>query len=129
MPDTDMDMEYPAPVLGPAPVGPAPDPAPYSDPAPTLMELWTRAKAKSRSRCLTPKEKKIVLLAAAGKTNSAIAREVYVSEGTVKVYLSRVYLKLGIGVDVRGPRDWDPRVLLARMYWEMERTMGAEAKR
>ena len=45
---------------------------------------------------LTPREIEVVRLVAAGKTNRAIARELYVSEKTVERHLSNVFAKLGI---------------------------------
>lgn len=37
-----------------------------------------------------------MLLAAKGLSNKAIARELSVSEGTIKLHLHRVYRKLGV---------------------------------
>ena len=48
------------------------------------------------SEGLTPREVDIIRLVAEGKTNKIIAFELHLSEGTVKVYLSRVYAKLDI---------------------------------
>lgn len=53
-------------------------------------------------RCLgvtygfTDREMEIVKLAALGQTNAQIARETFISEGTVKVHLHHVYQKLGV---------------------------------
>ena len=44
---------------------------------------------------LTPREREIVFLAGAGKTNAEIAAELWLSPATVKKHLENVYLKLG----------------------------------
>jgi DNA-binding NarL/FixJ family response regulator len=45
---------------------------------------------------LTPRELRIVQLAAGGRTNREIAHELYVTLKTVEGHLSRAYTKLGI---------------------------------
>ena len=45
---------------------------------------------------LTRREREVLALLAAGKTNRLIARELHVREGTVKSHLSSVYVKLGV---------------------------------
>jgi DNA-binding NarL/FixJ family response regulator len=45
---------------------------------------------------LTPRELEILRLVAAGDSNSVIARELWVTEQTVKFHLSNVYRKLGV---------------------------------
>jgi len=45
---------------------------------------------------LTPREIEIVRLAAGGLRNQAIADQLHISEGTVKVHLHNIYEKLGI---------------------------------
>lgn len=45
---------------------------------------------------LSAREREVMLLAARGFANKTIARELNVSEGTVKLHLHRVYRKLGI---------------------------------
>ncbi|MEV4423256.1 helix-turn-helix transcriptional regulator [Patulibacter sp. NPDC049589] len=45
---------------------------------------------------LTPGERRIAGLAAAGRTNREIAQELYVTPKTVENQLGRVYRKLGI---------------------------------
>ena len=48
------------------------------------------------SDSLTPSERRVVIMAAEGKTNSAIASELYVSLKTVESHLARAYRKLGV---------------------------------
>ena len=51
----------------------------------------------SRSRGpLSPREREVVFLAIRGLANKAIAQQLDVTEGTVKLHLHRVYQKLGI---------------------------------
>ncbi|MGO8972205.1 MAG: response regulator transcription factor [Steroidobacteraceae bacterium] len=45
---------------------------------------------------LTTREREIVLLAATGLSNKAIAYELKLSEGTVKVHMHNIFQKLGI---------------------------------
>jgi DNA-binding NarL/FixJ family response regulator len=47
-------------------------------------------------RVLSLREREVMLLAASGITNKAIARELNITEGTTKLHLHRVYQKLGI---------------------------------
>jgi two-component system nitrate/nitrite response regulator NarP len=46
---------------------------------------------------LTPRELDVARLVAEGKRNLAIAQKMGVTEGSVKVYLSRIYEKTGLG--------------------------------
>lgn len=45
---------------------------------------------------LTDREQEVLLLVRAGRTNKAIARELHISEKTVKAHLTRVYTTLGV---------------------------------
>jgi two-component system, NarL family, nitrate/nitrite response regulator NarL len=45
---------------------------------------------------LTAREREIALLAARGLRNKAIARELQLCEGTVKVHIHNIFQKLGI---------------------------------
>ena len=45
---------------------------------------------------LSPVERQVVELASQGMSNPDIARELFISRNTVKVYLSRAYAKLGV---------------------------------
>jgi DNA-binding NarL/FixJ family response regulator len=45
---------------------------------------------------LSSREREVMLLAAKGFANKQIARELKVTEGTVKIHLHRVYQKLGV---------------------------------
>ena len=54
--------------------------------------------------CLLPKEQEIARLAAGRATNREIAEKLFLSEGTVKQYINRIYSKLGIEGDTRTKR-------------------------
>ena len=45
---------------------------------------------------LSERETEVVVLAARGLSNRLIARELYISEGTVKRHLANVYEKIGV---------------------------------
>jgi DNA-binding NarL/FixJ family response regulator len=45
---------------------------------------------------LSPREREVMFLAANGFANKEIARELKVTEGTIKLHLHRVFQKLGI---------------------------------
>jgi DNA-binding CsgD family transcriptional regulator len=45
---------------------------------------------------LTPRQNELLRLLAAGRTNSQIARELGISEGTVRTHLENIYEKLGV---------------------------------
>ena len=47
-------------------------------------------------QCLTPREREIALLVRTGLSNKQIARQLTVSEGTIKVHLHHVFDKLAI---------------------------------
>jgi DNA-binding CsgD family transcriptional regulator len=57
---------------------------------PALQAVDTRAR-------LTPVERQVALLAASGRSNKAIAQELYLALRTVENHLQHVYAKLGIG--------------------------------
>jgi two-component system, NarL family, nitrate/nitrite response regulator NarL len=63
-------------------------------------ELWLDKSLmsmmlSSRAVRLTPRESQLVMLLARGLKNKEIATELNISEGTVKVYLSRLFEKVG----------------------------------
>ena len=45
---------------------------------------------------LTPREMQILQLVIEGKTNRAIATEIYISEKTVEFHLDHIYSKIGL---------------------------------
>jgi DNA-binding CsgD family transcriptional regulator len=69
-----------------------------------------RQRAVSGIDALTPSERRAVELAAAGRTNRAIAQELYVTPKTVEVHLSSAYRKLGITSRGELAGVWAPEV-------------------
>lgn len=53
------------------------------------------AEAPSLTEPLTQRDEEILRLLARGRSNKEIAEQLYLSEGTVKNYISRIYAKLG----------------------------------
>ncbi len=49
-----------------------------------------------RLRLLTPREHEVVLLVAEGLTNADIARQLWISPGTVRRHLENVFAKLDV---------------------------------
>jgi two-component system, NarL family, nitrate/nitrite response regulator NarL len=60
------------------------------------MAVGNKNPISRRYSALSPRERQVMHLAAKGFPNKAIARELNVAEGTIKLHLHRVYQKLGI---------------------------------
>jgi DNA-binding NarL/FixJ family response regulator len=60
------------------------------------MSAGVLVMSEMQSERLTTREYQIALLAARGLANKEIARELGVSDGTVKLHLHKVYQKLGV---------------------------------
>ncbi len=61
-----------------------------------LMQRLTAPKTASPLDELTPREKSVLAEIARGRSNKQIAKELHLSEGTVKGYVSAVLSKLGV---------------------------------
>ena len=55
-----------------------------------------RRRALSGPEALTPSERRVAELAAAGRTNREIAQALFITAKTVETHLGRAYLKLDI---------------------------------
>lgn len=55
-----------------------------------------RAEARARLADLTDREREIVTAVAQGKSNAAIATELYLSQATVKTHITRIFAKLDV---------------------------------
>ena len=66
--------------------------------APDLARLATldRRDAASKGRGMTARELQVLRLVAAGKTNHAIATDLFLAEKTVDRHVSNIYAKLGV---------------------------------
>ncbi|MEU2004977.1 LuxR C-terminal-related transcriptional regulator [Rhodococcus sp. NPDC019627] len=64
--------------------------------APDLERVRTEVGTETSASPLTPRELNVLRLVAAGKTNRAIAEDLFLSEKTVARHVSNIFLKLGI---------------------------------
>ena len=65
---------------------------------------------------LTPRELEILQLVVTGKTNKAIANEIYISEKTVEFHLDHLYTKIGA------------RSRLMAGIWALQQGIGADTR-
>lgn len=77
-----------------------------------VTQLLTRARHADPLAALTPREREVLDLMAQGRTNSAIARGLYVSEGAVEKHVTSIFTKLDLP-----PADGDHRRVLAVLRW------------
>ncbi len=73
-----------------------------------VQQLLGRSRQQDVLANLTPREREVLGLMAEGRTNSAIARQLVVSDGAVEKHISNIFLKLGLS-----PSDGDHRRVLA----------------
>lgn len=59
-----------------------------------VAQLVTRRRTDNRLDALTPREHEVLGLMAEGKTNAAIADQIFVSEGTVEKHIRGIFSKL-----------------------------------
>ena len=59
-----------------------------------VTQLVTRRRTDNRLDALTPRESEVLALMAEGKTNAAIADQIFVSEGTVEKHIRGIFSKL-----------------------------------
>ena len=65
--------------------------------SPMLPSLdGSEPQATDSLAALTDREREVFVLIAEGRSNREIAQELYVSEGTVKIHVGRVFAKLGV---------------------------------
>ncbi|MFJ6995619.1 LuxR C-terminal-related transcriptional regulator [Streptomyces sp. NPDC003090] len=73
-----------------------------------VAQLLGRSRRQDVLAGLTPREREVLGLMAEGRTNSAIARQLVVSDGAVEKHVSNIFLKLGLS-----PSEGDHRRVLA----------------
>ena len=77
-----------------------------------VTQLLTRARHADPLAARTPREREVLDLMAQGRTNSAIAQELYVSHGAVEKHVTSIFTKLDLP-----PADGDHRRVLAVLRW------------
>ncbi|MFE4589598.1 LuxR C-terminal-related transcriptional regulator [Streptomyces laurentii] len=73
-----------------------------------VAQLLGRSRRQDVLAVLTPREREVLGLMAEGRTNSAIAKQLVVSDGAVEKHIGNIFLKLGLS-----PSDGDHRRVLA----------------
>lgn len=61
-----------------------------------LLKASHTTTDESKVETLTPRELDVLQLLASGASNREIARQLFLSEGTIRVYLTSIYSKLGV---------------------------------
>lgn len=77
-----------------------------------VTQLLTRARHADPLAALTPREREVLDLMAQGRTNSAIGRALYISDGAVEKHVTSIFTKLDLP-----PADGDHRRVLAVLRW------------
>jgi len=72
----------------------------------TALQVLLEASQKSSGvgDDLTARERQVLALIAEGMTNKEIAQQLYLSYGTVRVYVSHIFAKLGVGNRTKAAR-------------------------
>ncbi len=73
-----------------------------------VSQLLSRRRSDQRLATLTPREREVLSLMAEGRSNHAIARTLYVTEGAVEKHVRNIFGKLGLA-----QTDTDHRRVLA----------------
>ncbi|MFJ6212495.1 response regulator [Streptomyces sp. NPDC092296] len=77
-----------------------------------VAQLLSRSRKGDVLEGLTPREREVLGLMAEGRTNTAIAKQLVVSDGAVEKHISNIFLKLGLA---QSPED-HRRVLAVLTY-------------
>jgi DNA-binding NarL/FixJ family response regulator len=77
-----------------------------------VKQILVRRRRDDRINQLSEREKEVLGLMAEGRSNSAIAERLFVSEGTVEKHIKAIFLKLGLAGDEADHR----RVLAVLAY-------------
>lgn len=86
-----------------------------------VSQLLSRARRRDPLERLTPRETEVLQLMAEGRSNTAIAAALVVTEGAVEKHVSSIFAKLDLP-----PTEHDHRRVLAVLRW-MEREDAGEA--
>jgi DNA-binding NarL/FixJ family response regulator len=85
-----------------------------------VSQLLSRARRRDPLERLTPRETEVLQLMAEGRSNTAIAAALVVTEGAVEKHVSSIFAKLDLP-----PTERDHRRVLAVLRW-MQRSENAE---
>ncbi|WP_328806303.1 response regulator transcription factor [Streptacidiphilus fuscans] len=77
-----------------------------------VAQLLGRSRRHDTLEALTPREREVLGLMAEGRSNTAVARQLVVSDGAVEKHVSNIFLKLGL---TQSPED-HRRVLAVLRY-------------
>jgi DNA-binding NarL/FixJ family response regulator len=77
-----------------------------------VAQLLARTRRRDPLERLSPREREVLGLMAEGLTNSAIARQLVVSDGAVEKHVSNIFMKLDLP-----PTEHDHRRVLAVLRW------------
>ena len=77
-----------------------------------VAQLLARSRRQDPLERLSPREREVLGLMAEGRTNSAIAKELVVSDGAVEKHVSNIFTKLDLP-----PTEGDHRRVLAVLRW------------
>ena len=61
-----------------------------------IQQVMSRSRALSGLDSLTPRERDVLALVAEGRTNGAIAKAIFVSDGAVEKHITSIFMKLGL---------------------------------
>jgi DNA-binding NarL/FixJ family response regulator len=77
-----------------------------------VAQLLARSRRRDPLARLSPREREVLGLMAEGRSNTAIARELVVSDGAVEKHVSNIFTKLDLP-----PTEHDHRRVLAVLRW------------
>jgi DNA-binding NarL/FixJ family response regulator len=77
-----------------------------------VAQIVIRSRRGDNLGALTTRERGVLQLMAEGRSNSAIARELFIAEGSVEKHISAIFAKLGLPIEDSGNR----RVLAVLRY-------------
>ncbi len=83
-----------------------------------ISQLLVRRRRDDPLRALTPREREVLGLMAEGRSNTAVARKLVVSEGAVEKHIRNIFTKLGLHQDDEQHR----RVLAVLTYLQGDKT-------
>lgn len=77
-----------------------------------IAALLGRQESRTRTATLTDREREVLALIAEGRSNAAIARQMFLTMKTVETHIANIFIKLGLGQE---PDD-NRRVLAVLAY-------------